>query len=48
MNNSKPFWAKPIITPSSPLTKTLHPKNQVTIVIKLFFVIDALAKLAAG
>ena len=28
MNNSKPFWAKPIITPSSPLTKTLHPKNR--------------------
>ena len=28
MNNPKAFWAKPIIAPSSPLTKTLHPKNR--------------------
>jgi hypothetical protein len=25
--NRKPFWAKPLIVPSSPLAKTPHPKN---------------------
>jgi hypothetical protein len=28
MHNRKPFWAKPTITASSHLAKTLHPKNQ--------------------
>ena len=28
MHNKKQFWQKPTITASSPLAKTLHPKNQ--------------------
>jgi hypothetical protein len=28
MHNKRPYWHKPVIVPTSPLSRTLHPKNQ--------------------
>jgi len=28
MHNKRPYWHKPVIVPTSPLSRTVHPKNQ--------------------